>query len=444
MYVPEGVTAKDLATRNFEHWRPPSEKNLREAFAKFDLDGNGVIDFGEIKTCMFRYFGIKLTKEESKGMLVLYDTDGSGDLCYEEFKCMVQNLESIDPESISRFWLKTLGWFPPYRFGLWVAKKFGTGKRRRRLMQEIDETQKLLDKSKKVLGGGEKAAGGGGKSVAAAGSAAVGGRHTLDNVDIVEMSMRHRNKASSGMVGVRKHRGKAPTGRARRRKKSKSFNNSFRPSLQPTGAFKSRIDNFMGSQKQYYDSESAPVERRGKREGGGSTDTPDNSKSARTRASSSFNSRPKHWPPQGRRNRAPGNEGVAPKSRRSRLKQEFSAAMADATLMQKMVRNRGHKGKKKVAKALVGGNGGTVGFMPQDFRSTAPRGQAAGGILKVPRAVKPSKYAVPALPVGALKRVVSARTGKGGAHGAGNDENTGGNGNGDQPRSKRRVSFSSA
>ena len=131
MYVPEGVTAKDLCERNFENWKTPPEKALREAFSKFDLDGNGVIDFEEIKTCMFRYFGIKLSKEESRSMLILYDTDGSGDLCFEEFKCMIQNLESIDPESVSRFWNRTLGWFPPYRLGLWVAKKIGTGKRKR-------------------------------------------------------------------------------------------------------------------------------------------------------------------------------------------------------------------------------------------------------------------------------------------------------------------------
>ena len=49
MYVPEGVTEKDLCERNFENWKTPPEKALREAFSKFDLDGNGVIDFEEIK-----------------------------------------------------------------------------------------------------------------------------------------------------------------------------------------------------------------------------------------------------------------------------------------------------------------------------------------------------------------------------------------------------------
>ena len=45
--------------------------------------------------------------------------------------------------------MRQLGWFPPFKY---FAKKFGLGKvKRRRLLQDIDETQKLLDKSRAVL-----------------------------------------------------------------------------------------------------------------------------------------------------------------------------------------------------------------------------------------------------------------------------------------------------
>ena len=44
-------------------------------------------------------------------MLILYDTDSSGSLCYEEFKIMIENLESLDPASVGRFWIRQFGWF---------------------------------------------------------------------------------------------------------------------------------------------------------------------------------------------------------------------------------------------------------------------------------------------------------------------------------------------
>ena len=103
------LSAKDLATRNFKHWEVPSEKILRQAFDLFDINGDGVVDFDEIQKSMFRYFGLRLTKEETRSMLILYDTDESGSLCYEEFKIMIQNLESLDPASVGRFWMRQLG-----------------------------------------------------------------------------------------------------------------------------------------------------------------------------------------------------------------------------------------------------------------------------------------------------------------------------------------------
>ena len=103
------LTATELATRDFQNWEVPSETVLRQAFDLFDTNGDGVVDFDEIQKSMFKYFGIRLTKEETRSMLILYDTDESGALCYEEFKVMIQNLESLDPASVGRFWMKQLG-----------------------------------------------------------------------------------------------------------------------------------------------------------------------------------------------------------------------------------------------------------------------------------------------------------------------------------------------
>ena len=92
---------------------------------------------------------MKLTEEETRSMLILYDTDSSGSLCYEEFKVMIENLESLDPASVGRFWIRQFGWFPPFKY---FARKLGLNRvKRRKLLQNIEETQKLLDKSKAVL-----------------------------------------------------------------------------------------------------------------------------------------------------------------------------------------------------------------------------------------------------------------------------------------------------
>ena len=108
MFV-QKLTARELATRDFQNWEVPSEAILRRAFDLFDINGDGVVDFDEIKLSMFKYFGLRLTKDETQSMLILYDTDESGALCYEEFKVMMQNLESLDPASVGRFWMKQLG-----------------------------------------------------------------------------------------------------------------------------------------------------------------------------------------------------------------------------------------------------------------------------------------------------------------------------------------------
>lgn len=231
--------------------------------------------------------------------------------------------------------------------------------------------------------------------------------------------MRHRNKATS-VVGVRKHRGKRVRG-GLWRKRSKSLNNSLHPSLQPTGAFNSRIDNFMDGQKRYYDSEGNPVEERAAAQGG-SEPSPQTERS-------SFNARPKHWPPQSRRHNPQTKRDARANSSRSKIKRELRKTLAQATLTHKLVKNRDRASKKQFTKALVGGNGGTVGFMPKDFRQRVPTKQKGGGSNDA----QASKYVVPALQMNARVAIPKKKT----AGPVRNDENMSPLSN----KRKRRVSF---
>lgn len=52
-----------------------NEKQIEKAFNMFDLDGNGFIDFQELKTAMS---GIQLTDKEWKELIYKYDTDSDG------------------------------------------------------------------------------------------------------------------------------------------------------------------------------------------------------------------------------------------------------------------------------------------------------------------------------------------------------------------------------
>ncbi|KAK3603071.1 hypothetical protein CHS0354_015766 [Potamilus streckersoni] len=60
------------------------EASLREAFQMFDEDGNGFISAAELKQVMTN-LGEKLTDEEVDQMIREADTDGDGQVNYEEF-----------------------------------------------------------------------------------------------------------------------------------------------------------------------------------------------------------------------------------------------------------------------------------------------------------------------------------------------------------------------
>lgn len=71
-----------------------SEEELREAFKVFDKDGNGYISAAELRHVMTN-LGEKLTDEEVDKMMTEADTDGDGQVDYNEFvRMMVSSIPS--------------------------------------------------------------------------------------------------------------------------------------------------------------------------------------------------------------------------------------------------------------------------------------------------------------------------------------------------------------
>lgn len=66
------------------------EKELRDAFAVFDTDGSGSIDRKELKRLM-KKLGQALTEAEVDAMMDEVDSNGDGEISYEEFKHMMQS-----------------------------------------------------------------------------------------------------------------------------------------------------------------------------------------------------------------------------------------------------------------------------------------------------------------------------------------------------------------
>ena len=62
---------------------------MREAFRIFDKDGNGFITVAEMREAM-KNLAEKFTDEEVDGLIAQADTDGDGQVNYEEFVKMMQ------------------------------------------------------------------------------------------------------------------------------------------------------------------------------------------------------------------------------------------------------------------------------------------------------------------------------------------------------------------
>lgn len=66
------------------------DKELRDAFAVFDADGSGSISRSELKKLM-KNLGQSLSDAELDAMMDEVDTDGNGEIDFEEFKTMMQS-----------------------------------------------------------------------------------------------------------------------------------------------------------------------------------------------------------------------------------------------------------------------------------------------------------------------------------------------------------------
>ncbi|XP_060552106.1 calmodulin-beta-like [Ruditapes philippinarum] len=64
------------------------EQEMREAFAVFDKDGSGTISADELRQVMLN-MGEKMTPEEVNDMIREADSDGNGEIDYNEFCAMM-------------------------------------------------------------------------------------------------------------------------------------------------------------------------------------------------------------------------------------------------------------------------------------------------------------------------------------------------------------------
>ena len=69
------------------------EKRLRERFRVFDTDGSGYIDLQELSVCI-GHINRLVTKDEIQAMLQQADTNGDGQIAYEEFYKLFQKIEN--------------------------------------------------------------------------------------------------------------------------------------------------------------------------------------------------------------------------------------------------------------------------------------------------------------------------------------------------------------
>ncbi|KAI6040790.1 calmodulin-like protein [Pisolithus marmoratus] len=75
----EFLTMMELMTRDTD-----GEKEMREAFNVFDVDGNGYVSAAELQQVMTR-LGERLTRADVEEMIREADTNGDGEISLEEF-----------------------------------------------------------------------------------------------------------------------------------------------------------------------------------------------------------------------------------------------------------------------------------------------------------------------------------------------------------------------
>ena len=64
----------------------------------FDSDNSGLIDTTELRAALAS-LGVRTSKAEVKALLARYDTDGGGDICFEEFCELIKQFDQEDEVS---------------------------------------------------------------------------------------------------------------------------------------------------------------------------------------------------------------------------------------------------------------------------------------------------------------------------------------------------------
>jgi calmodulin len=71
-------------------------RELRSAFELFDADGSGRLDCGELQRAL-KILGVDLSTEETAFLMAQIDSDGDGDITFEEFmEYMIEFKETPD------------------------------------------------------------------------------------------------------------------------------------------------------------------------------------------------------------------------------------------------------------------------------------------------------------------------------------------------------------
>ena len=76
-----------------EHQQPPPA-HVREVFARFDANGDGVLDATELRAAA-AHLGLELDADGAAALLRRHDTDGSGFIDLAELAAVVAHLEEL-------------------------------------------------------------------------------------------------------------------------------------------------------------------------------------------------------------------------------------------------------------------------------------------------------------------------------------------------------------
>ena len=69
-----------------------SGRDLRAAFDRFDRDRSGNLNYAELRKALASV-GLTMERKEAKDLLAKYDADGSGEMEFEEFTELCEELE---------------------------------------------------------------------------------------------------------------------------------------------------------------------------------------------------------------------------------------------------------------------------------------------------------------------------------------------------------------